>query len=186
MGKTLTPEIAQPATQFGDNFFSWSPFRVDSFCQRLHKSSLVSPSRSLGCCQQPEHPFRISTWLACKMTDKLPPPAFGPFCAAPSLRWVPPIDRPAEERRTADVSGIAEFLPLLGEYKDRDGYAPTESWLQRRDRKILEHKIAEEKKLTEGPKKCLSLPTRACLSLRLLSFCLPFADPIHHGRQSRR
>lgn len=86
------------------------------------------------------------------MTDKLPPNLLALFAPRPPLRWVPPCDYAAEERRTANPSGVAGFLDALKEYKDKDGYIPTESWLQARDRKKQE-KIAEiGKLLTEGPR----------------------------------
>ncbi|KAL1900183.1 hypothetical protein Sste5346_002493 [Sporothrix stenoceras] len=86
------------------------------------------------------------------MTDKLPHQLLALFAPRPPLRWVPPVDHAPEERRTAPMSGLAQFLPALKEYKDNDGYVPTESWLQRRDRKAAEHKAEVEKKLVEGPK----------------------------------
>ena len=88
------------------------------------------------------------------MTDKLPPNLLALFAPRPPLRWVPPPDFPPEERRTAPVGGVADFLPALAAYKDADGYIPTESWLQARDRKKLEKKAEVEKMLTEVPKLC--------------------------------
>ncbi|KAK7737804.1 hypothetical protein SLS53_006424 [Cytospora paraplurivora] len=86
------------------------------------------------------------------MTDKLPPNLLALFAPRPPLRWVPPCDHPSEERRTAAVGGVAEFLPHLAAYKDADNYVPTESWLQKRDRKKLEQKAAAEQLLQEVPK----------------------------------
>ncbi|ROW17681.1 hypothetical protein VPNG_00627 [Cytospora leucostoma] len=86
------------------------------------------------------------------MTDKLPPNLLALFAPRPPLRWVPPCDHPSEERRTAAVGGLAEFLPHLAAYKDADNYVPTESWLQKRDRKNLEQKAAAEQLLQEVPK----------------------------------
>ncbi|KAK9422207.1 hypothetical protein SUNI508_04886 [Seiridium unicorne] len=86
------------------------------------------------------------------MTDKLPPQLLALFAPRPPLRWVPPVDEAAENRRTANVAGLAEYLPALKAYKDNDGYVPTESWLQMRDRKKREAKERREKLLTEAPK----------------------------------
>ncbi|KUI65654.1 hypothetical protein VM1G_00341 [Cytospora mali] len=86
------------------------------------------------------------------MTDKLPPNLLALFAPRPPLRWVPPCDHPSEERKTAAVGGIADFLPHLAAYKDADNYVPTESWLQARDRKKLEKKAAIEKLAEEVPK----------------------------------
>ncbi|ORY69653.1 U1 small nuclear ribonucleoprotein of 70kDa MW N terminal-domain-containing protein [Pseudomassariella vexata] len=85
------------------------------------------------------------------MTDKLPPQLLALFAPRPPLRWVPHIDQAPEARKTARVTGLAQYLPALNAYKDNDGYVPTESWLQMRDRKKLEKKAAAEKLLTEGP-----------------------------------
>lgn len=95
------------------------------------------------------------------MTDKLPPNLLALFAPRPPLRWVPPSDFPAEERRTAIPSGVAGFLDALKEYKDNDNYVPTESWLQARDRKKLEKKVELEKLVTEAPKSCKT--ALACL-----------------------
>ena len=88
------------------------------------------------------------------MTDKLPPNMLALFAPRPPLRWVPPPDFAPEERRTAAVGGVADFLPALAAYKDADGYVPTESWLQARDRKKLEKKAEVEQLLTDAPKLC--------------------------------
>ena len=88
------------------------------------------------------------------MTDKLPHQLLALFAPRPPLRWVPPPDHAPEHRRTAQISGLAQFLPSLNEYKDNDGFVPTESWLQRRDRKAAEHKQEVEQNLVEGPKNC--------------------------------
>lgn len=88
------------------------------------------------------------------MTDKLPPNLLALFAPRPPLRWVPPPDYPAEDRRTANISGLAGFLGALKEYKDNDNFVPTESWLEARDRKKLEKKSAVEQLLTEAPKNC--------------------------------
>ena len=101
------------------------------------------------------------------MTDKLPHQLLALFAPRPPLRWVPPVDHAPEERHTAPVSGLAQFLPALREYKDNDGFVPTESWLQRRDRKAAEHKAEVEKNLVEGPKACGCSP-----STRLYCRCL--------------
>ncbi|KAH8668377.1 U1 small nuclear ribonucleoprotein of 70kDa MW N terminal-domain-containing protein [Xylariales sp. PMI_506] len=85
------------------------------------------------------------------MTDKLPPQLLALFAPRPPLRWVNHIDEAPEERKTADITGLAGYLTALNQYKDNDGYVPTESWLQRRDRKKLEAQTRQEKLLTEAP-----------------------------------
>jgi U1 small nuclear ribonucleoprotein 70kDa len=90
------------------------------------------------------------------MTDKLPPNLLALFAPRPPLRWVPPCDYPPEQRKTAAIGGVADFLPHLEAYKDADGYVPTESWLQARDRKKLEKKAEIEKMIAEAPKLCES------------------------------
>lgn len=88
------------------------------------------------------------------MTDRLPPNLLALFAPRPPLRWVPPCDHPPEERKTAPVSGLAEYLPAMAAYEREYEYHPTESWLEARDRKKREKQAAVEKLLTEGPKKC--------------------------------
>ena len=103
------------------------------------------------------------------MTDKLPPNLLALFAPRPPLRWVPPSDYAPEERRTANISGLAAFLPQLEEYKKTDDYVPTESWLQRKDRIKLEKKQAQEKLLKEGPTTCEGDPM--CFDYPLPSPC---------------
>ncbi|KAI3343327.1 U1 small nuclear ribonucleoprotein of 70kDa MW N terminal-domain-containing protein [Ustulina deusta] len=86
------------------------------------------------------------------MTDKLPPNLLALFAPRPPLRWLPAPDHAPEERKTNKIGGLAEYLPQLAAYKDRDGYVPTESWLQARDRKKLEKVQQQQKLLTDGPK----------------------------------
>ncbi|KAI0598566.1 U1 small nuclear ribonucleoprotein of 70kDa MW N terminal-domain-containing protein [Biscogniauxia sp. FL1348] len=85
------------------------------------------------------------------MTDKLPPNLLALFAPRPPLRWVPPPDYAAEQRKTHAITPVSEYLPALAAYRDQDGYVPTESWLQMRDRKKLERAAKQEKLLTEGP-----------------------------------
>lgn len=76
------------------------------------------------------------------MTDKLPPNLLALFQPRPPLRYIPPQDSAPEERavKRSQLSGLAAFLPEVEEYKQKDHYEPTESWLQQRDRKRLEMK----------------------------------------------
>lgn len=90
------------------------------------------------------------------MTDRLPPNLLALFAPRPPLRYLPPSDAPAHERKTATITGLAQYKQALEDYKDKDNYVPTESWLQRRDRKKLEHEKEIALKLKEGPAKCLS------------------------------
>jgi len=95
------------------------------------------------------------TRLAVTMTDKLPPNLLALFAPRPPLRWVPPTDHAAEERRTANISGVAAYLPAIAAYEREYEYKPTESWLEKRDRKKEEKKAEIQQLLTEGPKKCM-------------------------------
>ena len=92
------------------------------------------------------------------MTDKLPPNLLALFAPRPPLRWVPPSDHPAEDRKTANITGVASFLPQLEEYKQTDKYEPTESWLQKKDRIKAEKKAAQEA-LLKNPAACEGDPT---------------------------
>ncbi|KAK5627635.1 hypothetical protein RRF57_003350 [Xylaria bambusicola] len=87
-----------------------------------------------------------------RMTDKLPPNLLALFAPRPPLRWLPAPDHAPEERKTTKITGLADYLPHLAAFKENDGYVPTESWLQARDRKKLEKKEKQEKLLAEGPK----------------------------------
>ncbi|KAH0562985.1 hypothetical protein GP486_002449 [Trichoglossum hirsutum] len=84
------------------------------------------------------------------MTDKLPPNLLALFAARPALRYLPPSDHAPEERRTANITGIAQYLDKLREPHEPEDYVPTESWLQRRDRLKLEKREKQQKLLTEG------------------------------------
>lgn len=78
------------------------------------------------------------------MTDKLPPNLLALFAPRPPLRWVEAPDYAPEKRKTAQIGGVAAFLPELQKYKETDSYQPTESWLEAYDRKKLEKKAAIE------------------------------------------
>ncbi|USP81860.1 uncharacterized protein yc1106_09134 [Curvularia clavata] len=86
------------------------------------------------------------------MTHLLPPMLLNLFAPRPPLRWVEPTDHAPEKRCTPKISGIGQYMDALREYKDNDGYVPTDSWLQKRDRKKLEKKEKQEKLITEGIK----------------------------------
>lgn len=93
------------------------------------------------------------------MTDRLPPNLLALFAPRPPLRWVPPCDVAPEERKSAFITPVADFLPAMQAYEQEYEYHPTESWLEARDRKKREKKEALEKLLTEGPKNCTRQPT---------------------------
>ncbi|KAI6245865.1 U1 small nuclear ribonucleoprotein [Erysiphe necator] len=86
------------------------------------------------------------------MTAQLPPNLLALFTPRPPVRYIPPSDHPSEDRRTASITGVAAFLPYLQEYKDKDNYQPTESWLQRHDRLKLEKRERQNQLLTEVSK----------------------------------
>ena len=88
------------------------------------------------------------------MTDKLPPNLLALFAARPALRYLPPSDHAPEERKTANISGVAQFLSALEEYKDIP-YEPTESWLERKLRVKAEKRERQENVLTEGFSQCM-------------------------------
>lgn len=74
------------------------------------------------------------------MTDKLPPNLLALFQPRPPVRYLAPQDTAPEVRakKESQIGGLAAFLPQLDEYKDTDDYEPTESWLQKRDRLLME------------------------------------------------
>lgn len=83
------------------------------------------------------------------MTHKLPPNLLALFAARPALRYLPPSDHAPEQRKTNNISGVAQYLPAMVEYEELP-YTPTESWLQRKDRKKQEKKEKVEKMLSEA------------------------------------
>ncbi|CAO2655454.1 Nn.00g105180.m01.CDS01 [Neocucurbitaria sp. VM-36] len=84
------------------------------------------------------------------MTHLLPPMLLNLFAPRPPLRWVEPADHAPEKRCTPKISGVGQYLQAMREYKDADNYVPTDSWLQKRDRKKQEKKEKQEKLLTDG------------------------------------
>src|ERR1700749_5715 len=89
------------------------------------------------------------------MTDKLPPNLLALFTPRPPLRYLPPSDHAPEHRRTAPITGVGQYLAALKDYKDNDTFEPTESWLQKHDRKKQEKKERVKKTLTEGIRDCM-------------------------------
>lgn len=87
------------------------------------------------------------------MTDKLPPPLLALFQARPPLRYLPPCDIAPSLRRTPRISGIARYVPLLADY-DKD-YQPTESWLEKRERRREEKKKIQEEVIRKGLAACI-------------------------------
>jgi hypothetical protein len=128
------------------------------------------------------------------MTHLLPPMLLNLFAPRPPLRWVEPSDHAPEKRCTPKISGVGQYLEALKEYKDNDGYVPTDSWLQKRDRKKLEKKEKQEYLLTEGVKDCTTSPRALFLSLARLSFASrantkqtnPLKTPKFRATPSRR
>ena len=88
------------------------------------------------------------------MTDKLPPNLLALFAPRPPLRYLPPSDLAPGERKTTKPSGVGQYMAALQEYKETDVYHPTESWLQKRDRKRQEANDKLKEHLTEGVKEC--------------------------------
>ncbi|KAI9715301.1 MAG: hypothetical protein M1828_000901 [Chrysothrix sp. TS-e1954] len=84
------------------------------------------------------------------MTDKLPSNLLALFAPRPNVRYIQPADHASEERHTSAIDGVGSYLDALKEYKEADdGYVPTESWLQRRDRQNLEKKEATSQRVNE-------------------------------------
>lgn len=111
-----------------------------------------------------------------QMTDKLPPQLLQLFAPRPALRYLPPCDHAPQERRTPAITGVAEYLQAAKEYDD--GYVPTESWLQKKDRQRLERDEAARYRVTEGFK-------NDCAP-RLLITSIPFnADLVRQSSRTR-
>lgn len=84
------------------------------------------------------------------MTNQLPPNLLALFAPRPALRYLNPSDYAQGERRTAQIDGLASFVPSLKEPPNSDANPPTESWLEKRDRLKLEKKEATEQNMTVG------------------------------------
>ncbi|WPH02213.1 Hypothetical protein R9X50_00506800 [Acrodontium crateriforme] len=82
------------------------------------------------------------------MTDKLPPNLLALFAPRPALRYLPPADHDPADRRTAHITGVAQYLPQLKE--EFGDYKPTESKLEAADRKMLEKKEHQRYIQNEG------------------------------------
>jgi len=98
------------------------------------------------------------------MTDKLPPMLLQLFAPRPPLRWVEPSDHAPEKRQTPNIGGIGQFMQALKEYKDNDGFVPSDSWLQTRDRKKMEKKEKQEQLVDKATEECTPTPQRALTS----------------------
>lgn len=89
------------------------------------------------------------------MTDKLPPNLLALFAPRPALRYLPPSDHAPEARRTHEITGVAAYLDALKDY-EKIPYTPTESWLQKKERKKAEKKERQAKLATDEFKECES------------------------------
>lgn len=99
------------------------------------------------------------------MTDKLPPNLLALFAPRPALRYYPPMDHAPEDRKTANITGIASFVPALqqkaevaksseeGELSKSDSdyeAPPTESYLEKRDREKQQKAEHQKWLVSEG------------------------------------
>ena len=84
------------------------------------------------------------------MTHKLPPNLLQLFAPRPALRYQPHGDHAAEDRKTSNIGGVAQFLGALQDYKENVPYEPTESWLQKKIQQKAEKKEKLERTLKEG------------------------------------
>jgi U1 small nuclear ribonucleoprotein 70kDa len=82
------------------------------------------------------------------MTDKLPPQLLALFAPRPPLRYALPADTAPEKRKTATVSGIARFLPLITQH-DQD-YTPTDTAEQAKEKRRAAKAARVQKQLHEG------------------------------------
>ena len=88
------------------------------------------------------------------MTDKLPPNLLALFAARPGLRYLPPSDHAPEERKTNNISGVAQFLSAIEDYSEIP-YEPTESWLERKLRIKAEKREKQQEVSGEDAKGCM-------------------------------
>jgi hypothetical protein len=169
----------------------WHGARAPTVACRLR--ALAPPSTftpNLHLHHTPSTPIQlhhIASWSAFqhspKMTHQLPPMLLNLFAPRPPLRWVEPIDHAPEKRCTPKISGVGQYMQALREYKDNDNYVPTDSWLQKRDKKKMEKKERQERLLTEVNDMCTPSPTR--LHLYFLSITSITCSHIHRQAQRR-
>jgi U1 small nuclear ribonucleoprotein len=76
------------------------------------------------------------------------------FAPRPPLRWVEPSDHAPEKRQTPNIGGIAQYMQALRDFKDNDGYVPTDSWLQIRDRKKMEKAEKQQNLVAKATDEC--------------------------------
>jgi U1 small nuclear ribonucleoprotein len=82
------------------------------------------------------------------MTAQLPQNLLALFAPRPALRWMLPNDHAPEDRKTAHIDGVAQYLPQLKE--EFGDYTPTESWLEKKDRTALEKEAHQKWYMEEG------------------------------------
>jgi U1 small nuclear ribonucleoprotein len=90
------------------------------------------------------------------MTDKLPPQLLNLFAPRPPLRYFIPHDSAPEVRKTATVSGLAQFLSEFN-VNDED-YAPTDTAEQLKEKRRAAKQTRNQKLLRDGIENCISLP----------------------------
>ena len=106
------------------------------------------------------------------MTHKLPPNLLALFAARPALRYLPANDHAAEDRKTNNIGGVAQFLEALEDYKETVSYKPTESWLQKKDRLKVEKRERVENAQKEGAERSEPAPSET-LDCPISSPCEP-------------
>lgn len=107
------------------------------------------------------------------MTDKLPQALLALFAPRPPLRWAQPTDFPPEKRQTANIGGIGQYMQAMREYKDNDGYVPSDSWLQKRDRKKMEKKEMQAKLVQTATEQCtITSSASPYIGALLLKVCM--------------
>ncbi|CAJ0649853.1 700_t:CDS:2 [Entrophospora sp. SA101] len=82
------------------------------------------------------------------MTDKLPPNLLALFAPRPPLPYAKPLDRDPTKRKGPQISGVGSYVSLLKNY-DPD-YVPTETFEEKKKRKILEKKQKAEEAIKKG------------------------------------
>jgi U1 small nuclear ribonucleoprotein len=103
------------------------------------------------------------------MTYQLPPMLLNLFAPRPPLRWVEPTDHAPETRQTPKISGVGQYLQAMREYKDNDGYVPSDSWLQTRDRKKIEKQAKQDNLINQALEECTALPPTSLMTIGTLN-----------------
>ena len=86
------------------------------------------------------------------MTDKLPPNLLQLFQPRYPVLYLPPADKPPEDRHTNPIDGVSSYIEAFNEYKKEYNQKLPETHMQRRDRLKREKAEKHQNQLADGLK----------------------------------